>query len=97
VQEQRSLFDCPWSTDVLLEGADSGLSGRSVYAFPFLDYLSQNGSLAIDPGKILVAQLTPMAADDGVHLIPAVLNLRPIHGLTPNRVPVRNVSQYPTS
>jgi hypothetical protein len=79
-----NLLDRPWSPDVLLEGADRGLSCCSVYAFSFLDYLRQDGSLAIDTGKILVAQLTPMGPDDGVHLIPAMFNLRPIHGMTPN-------------
>jgi hypothetical protein len=81
-----NLLNRPWSADVLLEGADRGLGCRSVYAFSFLDYLRQDGSLAIDTGKILVAQLAPMGSDDGVHLIPAMLNLRPIHGVTPNSV-----------
>jgi hypothetical protein len=80
----RNSLDRPWSAEVLLEGADRGLGCRSVYAFSFLDYLRQDGSLAIDTGKILVAQLPPMGSDDGVHLIPAMLYFGPIHGVTPN-------------
>ena len=79
-----SLLDRAWAPNVLLEGTNRRLSLRSVQAIPLLDYLSQDVTLSIDPGKILIVQFTPMGPNDGVHLIPAMLDLRPVHDLAPN-------------
>jgi hypothetical protein len=78
-----ALFDRPRASDLLLKGANHVLGLSGTKAVTFLVCLSQDFSLATDPGNVLIAQRVPVGHEECRHLLPLGFDFRPVHGWVP--------------